>query len=202
MGLRLCVRGQMRIMSILSFNLVLIIPMIKWTDKALSNMNTNNLPGWKQQSEFYIEQVTPIQKWGYIGLGLVGLILAFLTYQFGQPTESALFMACIIGAMSIFFIYVGYNTEQRFVDTNRRKFIWKGVFSGKILKEISFNEISMIQSVDLTSNGVYQGRYFYYVLKKDNNQAIIRQKISKNIESKVDQRIFEDSINIIIFGGA
>jgi hypothetical protein len=190
----------MQIISILSFNLVPIIPIIKWTDTPLSNMNTNNLPGWKQQREFYIEQVTPIQKWGFIGLGLVGLILALLTYQFGQPAGSALFMACIIGAMSIFFIYIGYNTEQRFVDTNRRKFIWKSVFSGKVLKEINFNEINMIQSVDLTSNGVYQGRYFYYVLKEGDNQAIVRQKISKNILEKGDQRIFEDSINIIVFG--
>lgn len=163
-------------------------------------MNTNNLPGWKQQNEVYIEQVTPIQKWGYIGLGIVGLIFAFLVYQFGRPAGSGLFVACIPGVMSIFFIYVGYSAEQRFVNINRRKFIWKSIFSGKILKEISFNDISIIKSVDLTSNGVYQGRYFCYVLKEGNNQVIIRQKISKNILSKVDQKIFEDSINIIVFG--
>jgi uncharacterized membrane protein len=161
--------------------------------------NTLQLQGWTGTQGGFEENVTPLQKYGSIVGSLIGFAIAIWIYFGAKPPETAVWMGLLVGAISLVPLYLGFTVEQRILDTNKRVLQYKSIWGGRILKEVSFDEISEIKGVDLTINGAYQGRYFYYNLSNGNNNPAQPRKISKPIVSKYDQSEFEDSLKKILF---
>jgi hypothetical protein len=163
-------------------------------------MQELELPSYDFKASKYFEKVSFMQKYGYIILGLFLLLCALLILLFKNEGSGAIVMMIALGLMGAFFAFAGFTNTHKIIDLKNAQICVQANFGNKLVKQINFSAISEIKSVDLTVNGAYQGRYYYYVLKENNDpQASLKQKLSNPIVSSFDQTTFINNIHTIIF---
>jgi hypothetical protein len=163
-------------------------------------MQKLELPTYDLLESKYREKVSFSQKYGFILLGIFLLVCALLILLFKNEGSGAIVMMVALTLVALFFIPVGITNTHRVIDLNQSQISIQSNFGNKQIKSIKFSEISELKSVDLTVNGAYQGRYYYYLLKENNDpNAALKQKLSNPIVSPFDQTLFINNIHAILF---
>jgi hypothetical protein len=165
------------------------------------NMNNNLLPGYELTKNQYHEKVTGFQKYGGIMFGITMLLMSlFFYFRVDEINGMAIFMIVVFAVIGGLGIWIGLSTNKKVINPSEKIITWVSVFSGKIIKTLSFSDIYQIKMIDITTNGVYQGRVFYYLLRANNHKMPhLGQRLSKPIVENYNQTTFEENIHKLIF---
>jgi hypothetical protein len=164
-------------------------------------MDKDLLPGFELVESQYHEKVTGFQKYGGIVFGITMLLISlFFYFRVDEINGMAIFMIAIFAIIGGLGIWIGLSTNKKVINPSKKTITWVSAFSGKVISVLPFEAIDQIQKIDLTTNGVYQGRVFYYLLKANNPQRPdLGQRLSKPIPEAYNQNFFEKNINELIF---
>ena len=164
-------------------------------------MEKLELPGYEFQNNEYTEKISQFQKYGNVLFGIIILSLALLTLIFNYSKGSGtIIFTAILAIFGFMFLYLGYINTIKIFDISNKKLVYKSVFGNKIIKEFPFSEFNDIKAVDFSKNGVYEGRYFYFILNDLKEQHPgMKQKLNRPIKNSYDYQVFETNIRQIIF---